>query len=87
MIGKWEIQINNASFLPAKSDKIKGVTSFELLEEGDFLIQRQGKKPLPWSKWIIGRDDAAQNYTVLYFDDRNVSRKYEMNFNDGIWKI
>lgn len=86
LIGDWEMELTNASFLPKKSDKIKGLTTFEVTENGGFLVERQGDIPLPWSRWVIGRDDSEQNYTVLYFDDRGVSRKYEMNFKNDVWK-
>ena len=68
LIGKWEVELSNASFLPNKSEKLTMPATFELLEDGGFLIQRQGKAPLPWSKWIIGRDDSEQDYSIFYFD-------------------
>ena len=37
--------------------------------------------------WLIGRDQASPNYTVLYFDDRRVSRVYEMSFAGLTWNI
>jgi hypothetical protein len=87
LIGKWEVELSNASFLSNKLDKLKMTATFELLENGNFIIQRQGETPLPWSKWIISRDDSEQNYFMLYFDDRGVSRRYEMSFKDSVWKI
>ncbi|MCW3123702.1 MAG: hypothetical protein JWQ38_3194 [Flavipsychrobacter sp.] len=87
-IGNWEMELSNASFLPDTKTIIKGTAIFEWFEEGDFLILRQGtKKEVPWATWFIGRDKDAQNYTVLYFDDRQYSRVYEMSFENGIWKI
>jgi hypothetical protein len=41
------------------------------------------------ASWIIGRDVSAADYTVLYTDDRRVSRVYAMTFNDSklrIWR-
>ena len=86
LIGEWEMELTNASFLPNKSDKIKGLSTFEVIENSGFLVERQGDIPLPWSRWVMGRDDSEQNYSVLYFDDRSVSRKYEMSFNDDVWR-
>ena len=86
LIGEWEMELTNTSFLPNKSDKIKGLSTFEVTENGGFLVERQGDIPLPWSRWVMGRDDSEQYYSVLYFDDRSVSRKYEMSFNDDVWK-
>ncbi len=89
LVGDWEMELSNASFLPSPSDTVKGHVTFEWLENGGFLVMRQGDKPrgAPAATWVIGRDDSAQNYSILYFDSRGVSRKYEMSFNDGVWKI
>jgi hypothetical protein len=35
---------------------------------------------------VIGRDDAGDDYTMLYFDSRGVSRIYQMSFDGGVWK-
>lgn len=86
LIGEWQMELSNTSFLPNKSDKMKGFSTFEVIENGGFLVERQGDTPLTWARWVIGIDDSEQNYFVLYFDDRGVSRKYDMNFKDGVWK-
>ena len=89
LIGKWEMELSNASFLPDSAAILKGDASFEWFEDGDFLIMRQGTKGngMPWATWFIGRDDSSPDYTVLYIDDRRVSRVYEMSFAKGVWKI
>lgn len=87
LIGRWEIELTNASFLQNKSDKLNGSATFDLIEKEGFLVMRQGDAPLPWTRWVISRDELEQNYLVAYYDDRGVSRQYEMSFNNGIWKI
>jgi hypothetical protein len=89
LVGDWEMELSNASFLPSPSDTVKGHVTFEWLENGGFLVMRQGDKPPspPAASWVIGRDDSAENYSILYFDSRGVSRKYEMSFTEGVWKI
>lgn len=89
LVGAWEMELSNADFLPNPSTKVKGHVSFEWLENGGFLVMRQADKPSgpPAASWVIGRDDAAQDYCILYFDSRGVSRRYEMSLNDGVWKI
>lgn len=88
-IGKWEMEISNASFLPDAEATIKAPASFDWFEEGEFLILRQGtkNKETPWAIWLISRDKDAQNYTVLYIDDQRSSRVYEMSLEDGTWKM
>lgn len=88
LVGEWTMELSNASFLPDPSTTVKGKVTFEWLEEGDFLVMRHGKKGKDmWASWIIGRDEDSQKYTVLYIDNRRVSRVYEMSFKKNEWKI
>lgn len=90
LVGDWEMEISNASFLPRPSDKVKGgPVLIEWVQDGAFLAMRMGDKPPnpPQALWLIHRDDSALNYTVLYYDARSVSRVYDMSFSDGVWKM
>jgi hypothetical protein len=89
LVGDWDMELSNASFLPRSSDAVKGHASFEWLQDGAFLIMYMGNKPpgAPDAMWLISRDESTSNYTVLYYDTRKVSRVYEMSFSDGAWKI
>jgi hypothetical protein len=89
LVGDWDMKLSNASFLPSSSDTITGHASFEWLEGGAFLIMYMGNKSpnTPDSIWLISRDEAMRNYTVLYFDTRKVSRIYEMSFSNGVWNM
>jgi hypothetical protein len=89
LVGDWAMELSNASFLPDPSEVIRGTALFEWIEDGDFLAHRQGTKGsgAPHSTWLISRDDSSPNFTVFYFDDRKVSRVYEMSFGKGVWKI
>ena len=89
LIGDWDMELSNASFLPTPSDTVKGHASFAWLEDGSFVIMYMGSRPpgTPDATWLIGRDESKSNYTVLYYDARKVSRVYEMSFSEGIWKL
>jgi len=89
LVGDWEMELSNASFLPRPSDTVKGSVSFEWVQDGAFLVMRMGDKPpSPHAAlWLIDRDESAPNYTVLYYDARSVSRVYEMNFSESVWKM
>lgn len=90
LVGEWEIELSHASFLPNPSDTVKGLVSFERVQDGAFLLMRMGDKPPspPNALWLIGRDDSTADYTVLYYDARGVSRVYAMSFSsDGLWKM
>ena len=89
LIGTWDMELSNASFLPRSSDRVKGHVAFEWVEDGAFLMMYMGNKPpdTPDAMWLISRDEAAPNYTMLYYDARKVSRVYEMSYADDTWKI
>ena len=89
LVGDWVMKLSGTSFLADPADVISGQASFEWVEGGAFLVQRMGARPsdLPNATWLIGRDESAPNYTVLYFDTRKVSRQYKMSFADGTWKM
>jgi hypothetical protein len=85
LVGQWSLEIDFPSDPPTT---VRGHVSFDWLEGGAFLVMRSG---VEWegpsgSVAVIGRDDAAETYTMLYFDARGVSRIYQMSFGDGIWK-
>jgi hypothetical protein len=89
LAGDWEMELSNAAFLPSRSATVKGRVSFEWLQDGAYLLLRMGDKPPspPQALWLIGRDEATPDYTVLYYDARRVSRRYAMSFADGVWKM
>ncbi len=89
LAGDWHMELSNAAFLPDPSATVKGLVSFEWIQDGAYLLMRTGDKPPgpPQAVWLIGRDESTQNYTVLYFDARGVSRVYEMSFSQGVWKM
>jgi hypothetical protein len=86
LVGEWDTELSETSFLPEPSGKVNMQVSVEWLENGAFLIMRFPINP-PDSIWIIGKDDSSENYNILYFDSRGVSRIYNMSFNNGLWKI
>lgn len=89
LVGEWEMELSNASFLPRPTDTIKGPVFFEWVQDGAFLLMRMGDKPPspPSALWLISRDESAPGYTVFYYDSRSVSRVYEMSFSDDVWKM
>ena len=89
LVGQWEMEVSNASFLPRSTDTVKGPVSFEWAQDGAFLLMRMGGKPAgpPAALWLISRDESTPDYTVLYYDSRSVSRVYEMSFSEGVWKM
>jgi hypothetical protein len=83
LIGEW----NTVGTHPLVPGTIfHGHTSFAWLEAGAFLLMRSemDEPEIPNGIAIFGSDDAAGSYYMLYFDERQVSRKYEVSFRDNI---
>ncbi|HEY6295834.1 MAG TPA: hypothetical protein VIX15_09225 [Streptosporangiaceae bacterium] len=87
LAGGWDLELSEASFLPDPDAKLHGRVTFEWIEPGAALVMRMGDAGTPTATWIIGRDDAEQDYHVLYADDRGVSRVYGMSFGEGAWRM
>jgi hypothetical protein len=85
LVGEWNT-VGSHRLLPGT---LHGHTSFEWLEGGAFLIAHTDvEEPgVPTGIFIFGSDDNADAYTVIYFDERGVSRKYESTLQDNIWKM
>lgn len=85
LIGEWET-VGSHPYLPGML--LHGRTSFHWIEDGAFLMMRsendEGK--IPSGIAIFGSDAAAGELFMLYFDERKVSRKYEVSFQDKVLK-
>lgn len=88
-IGEWNIEITNMSFDPAPSAVVRGQSSFDWLGGGAFLIQHSdiANPDFPRSTAVIGPDEGAETYRMLYYDSRGVSRIYRMTLSGGIWTL
>jgi hypothetical protein len=89
LIGEWNIEITSMSFHADPSAVVRGHSSFAWLEGGAFLIQHSEipASDFPRSTAVMGPDDAAETYSMLYYDSRGVSRIYRMTFSGGIWTL
>ena len=89
LIGEWNIEITSMSFDADPSAIIRGHSSFAWLEGGAFLIQHSEipNSDFPSSIAVMGPDDEAETYRMLYYDSRGVSRIYRMTFSGGIWTL
>jgi hypothetical protein len=88
-VGTWNTQITSMSFDPNPSAIVRGRTSFDWLEGAAFLIQHSevSDTRFPRGVAIIGPDDTAETYGMLYFDSRGVSRIYQMNLQGDVWTL
>jgi hypothetical protein len=85
LIGKWRT-VGTHPLVPGTT--FHGRTSFEWLEGGAFLIMHSevDEPEIPSGIAIVGSDDSAAAYSMLYFDERGVSRRYEVTLRDDTWR-
>jgi hypothetical protein len=83
LVGEWNV-VATHRLIP---DTLHGHASFEWLEGGAFLMMYlEIEEPgIPSAVAILGSDDVTEEYFMLYFDERGVSRKYDMTLHDNIW--
>jgi hypothetical protein len=66
-----------------------GRTSFTWHEGGAFLLMRSemDESEIPSGVAVFGSDDAAATLVMVYFDERGVSRKYDVTLTDNrlVW--
>ena len=84
LVGEWTM-IGKHRLLP---DTLHGHASFKWIEGGAFLMMvwEIDEPGIPSAIAIFGSDNAAEAFFMLYFDERGVSRKFEMTLRDNIWK-
>jgi hypothetical protein len=85
VIGTWNT-IGTHPLVPGTT--FHGRTSFQWLEGGAFLMMHSAiEEPgIPTGIAIFGSDDAAGARFMLYFDERGVSRKYDVAIDDRGWR-
>ena len=85
LVGEWKT-VGTHPMVPGKT--FHGQTSFAWIEGGAFLVMRsQIEEPeIPSGISVFGSDDDSDTFFMIYFDERGVSRKYDVTLRDGTWK-
>ncbi|MBW7933592.1 MAG: hypothetical protein H3C62_08275 [Gemmatimonadaceae bacterium] len=85
LVGTWHT-VGTHPLVPGTT--FHGRTSFEWLEGGAFLLMRSeiDEPGIPSGIAIFGTDDETGACSMLYFDERGVSRRYETTLRDGEWR-
>jgi hypothetical protein len=86
LVGEWST-VGSHPVLPGLT--LHGHVSFRWIEGGAFLMMQSSveEPDIPSGTAIFGHDDAAEGYSMLYFDERGVSRIYETTLSDNVWKF
>jgi hypothetical protein len=84
LVGKW----TTVGTHPQLPGTLHGITEFGWMEGGAFMIMHSTieEPKIPSAVAILGSDDQAGAYFMIYFDERGVSRKYDMSLRDNVWK-
>lgn len=89
-VGTWRLVLWGGSYLPNPEERVDaGLVHFDWAEDGAVLAMHHGgdETSPPAARMIIGRDQDAEDYTVLYADARGVTRVYRMDFASGQWRL
>jgi len=86
LIGEWEYTIYNAWFLDSMDTKVVGKTIIERIYDS-FVVVRGELDATPDDIWIIGYSDAREEYELFYYDQRGVSRIFDMKFDGKHWSF
>ena len=87
-IGEWETEISSIRDYDP-SARFNGQASFHWAEGGAFVLFQADvpNSEFPKSTALMGPDDSAGTYCMLYFDSRGVSRIYQMSLNGNTWNL
>lgn len=85
LVGTWTTA-GTHPLVPGKT--FHGRVSFSWIEGGAFLrMHSQIDEPeIPTAIALFGTDDAAGTCSMLYFDERGVSRRYEVRVENSEWR-
>jgi len=83
LVGNWDT-VGTHPFFPRKT--FHGKTAFEWIVGGAFVLMRSeiDEPEIPSGIAIFGSDDSAPDHYMLYFDERDVSRKYDWSIEHNI---
>jgi len=85
LVGTWNT-VGTHPLVPGTT--FHGRTTFEWLEGGAFLVMRSriDEPGIPSAIAVFGTDDATGACSMLYFDERGVSRRYEVRVEGDVWR-
>lgn len=85
LVGTWTT-VGTHPLVPGKT--FHGSVSFSWIHGGAFLLMRSqiDEPEIPTAVAVFGTDDASDSCSMLYFDERGVSRRYEVRIDGNEWR-
>lgn len=85
LIGEWRTT-GRHPFVPGVT--LTGTTRFKWLENGAFIQMNNSinHEQFPDGIAIFGSDDSSSEITMIYFDERGLSRRYSCTLENNIWR-
>ena len=85
LIGEWKTVGKHPLML---GEELNGNASFKWIEGGAFIMMHAAieHKDFPAGVAIFASDDASEEFTMNYYDERKVSRKYTCTIENNVWK-
>jgi hypothetical protein len=82
LVGRW----TTVGAHPQLPGTLHGQSSFEWIEGGAFVMMRSeiDEPGVPSGVAIFGSDHSTGEFFMLYFDERGVSRKYNVTLRDNL---
>jgi hypothetical protein len=83
LIGRWKTMGTHPE---VPKTTFHGEATFEWMLGGAFLLMHTeiDEPEIPSGIAVFGSDDAGSQYFMLYFDERGVSRKYDVSMQDNL---
>jgi hypothetical protein len=81
LVGTWDVT-GSHPYLPGRT--LRGRVTFERVDGGAFVRMHMElvDEEIPEGVAFFGTDDGDRRCTMLYFDERGVSRRYEVAFHE-----
>lgn len=85
LVGTWDVTMKHVAI----SEPLSWHSKIEWLENGFILWHWEGKNEVPEAKLIIASNSNTTpgNFTLLYYDARDISRISRMTFENKLWKF
>src|SRR5213594_3636180 len=86
LVGTWNT-IGTHPLVPGTT--FHGRTSFAWIEGGAFLVMHSqiDEPEIPSGIAVFGSDDTTAECSMLYFDERGVSRRHEVRVVGNVWRM